>query len=336
MLDSHALRRLPNIMHTMNPSFCIVASTLPVGFIATQLDALRIKRIYVLSKEHELSHQSLKKRNPSLDIVRVPSGLLLQSACFLFILLRARLANRPVIFFHECCLPILDLLLCAIRPQGFYFPQVTMSGFEEIEPAEFPRSRMYRLLKLLGVIDCFRFYRSPSVGSNEIEYVVSIRRYPDTITCMDVSYSREAVSRCYSDGGANTSKILFVVGKTFVADIRQFEIFSLLVASAHAKGYSCHIKDHPNPIYRLNLRIEGGVTIDPLIPIELMDKDYHLAVGVSSSALLGFNERAISLINLLEDMSQKDRQLCVNHFESAYPGNRINYICSLDEFRKFL
>ena len=319
-------------MQTKSPSFCIVASTMPVGFIAAQIDALRVKRIYVLSKAHALSYRGLQQQHPALEIVRVPAGLLLQSACFLLMLVRARLTTTPVIFFHECCLPILDLLLWTIRPQGFYFPQVTMSGFEEIEPATFPQNRMFRLLKLLGAIDRFRFYRSPSVGSNDIEYVVSIRGYPDTITCMEVGYSREAVARCYSCGGVKTNKILFVAGKSFVADDRQAEIFSRLVAAAHAKGYVCHIKDHPNPEYRLNLRIEGAVVIDSLLPIELMDKDYHLAVGVSSSALLGFNERAISLINLLAEMSQEDRLLCVKHFEDAFPGNRINYIHSLDEF----
>jgi hypothetical protein len=36
------------------------------------------------------------------------------------------------------------------------------------------------------------------------------------------------------------------------------------------------------------------------------------------------------------EMSQEDRQLCVKHFEDAFPGNRINYIHSLDEFGKLL
>lgn len=323
-------------MQTKNPSFCIVASTLPVGFIATQVDALHIKRIYVLSKAHEISYQSLKKQNPALKIVRLPAGLLLQSACFLFILLRARIASRRVIFFHECCLPILDLLLCMIRPHGYFFPQVTMSGFEEIEPMAFPRNKISRLLQLSGVIGRFKFYRSPSVGSNAVEYVVSIRSYPDSIESKDVGYSREAVSRSYSCSGSKTNKILFIAGKSFVADARQAEVFSLLVAAAHARGFVCHIKDHPNPLYRLNLHIDGAVVIDPQLPVELMDKDYHLAVGVSSSALLGFNERAISLVSLLEEMSQEDRQLCVNHFEDAFPGNRINYIRSFDEFGKLL
>ncbi len=323
-------------MHIENQSICIVASTLPVGFIAAQMDTLKVKKIYVLSKAHELSYQSFTKKNPQVGIVRVPSGLVLQSLYFLLVLLKARASGTQVVFFHECCLPILDLLLTVIKPRGYYFPQVTMSGFQEIEPAAFPRTRLYRLLGLLGVVDRFRFYRSPAVGDNESEYVMSIRGYPSSITSKDVGFSREVVSRCYSCSGQKTNKILFVAGKSFVSDASQSTLFRSLIDAAHGRGYVCHVKDHPNPVYRLNLQVDGAVVIDPLLPVELMDKDYHLAVGVSSSALLGFNERAVSLVHMFDDMSPDDKRLCVQHFEEAFPGNKINYVRSLVEFGKLL
>lgn len=319
-----------------NQSICIVASTLPVGFIAAQMDTLKVKKIYVLSKAHELSYQRFRKKHPQVEIVRAPSGLLMQSLYFLFVLLKARSSGTQVVFFHECCLPMLDLLLTVIKPRGYYFPQVTMSGFQEIEPGAFPRSRLYRLLGLLGVIDRFRFYRSPAVGDNAIEYVMAIRGYPGSIISKDVGFSREVVSRCYSCGGQKTNKILFIAGKSFVSDASQSTLFQSLIDAAHGQGYVCHIKDHPNPVYRLDLQIDGAVVIDPLLPVELMDKDYHLAVGVSSSALLGFNERAVSLVHMFDDMSPVDKSLCVRHFEEAFPGNKINYIRSLVEFGKLL
>lgn len=323
-------------MHVENQSICIVASTLPVGFIAAQMDTLQVKKIYVLSRAHEQSYQSFRNKNPQVGIVRAPSGLLLQSLYFLFVLLKARMSGTQVVFFHECCLPILDLLLTVIKPRGYYFPQVTMSGFQEVEPAAFPRNRLYRLLGFLGVIDRFRFYRSPAVGDHESEYVMSIRSYPSSITSKDVGYSREVISRCYSCSGQKTNKILFIAGKSFVSDASQSTLFRSLIDAAHGQGYVCHVKDHPNPVYRLNLQVDGAVVIDPLLPVELMDKDYHLAVGVSSSALLGFNERAVSLVHMFDDMSPVDKSLCVNHFEEAFPGNQITYVRSLVEFGKLL
>lgn len=319
-----------------NQSICIVASTLPVGFIAAQIGTLKIRKIYVLSKAHELSYQSFSKKNPHVEIVRVPSGLLLQSLYFLFVLVRARTSGTQVVFFHECCLPILDLLLTVIKPRGYYLPQVTMAGFQEIEPAAFPRTKLYRLLGFLGVVHRFRFYRSPAVGDNAIEYVMSIRGYPDTITCKDVGFSREVIAGCYSCSGQKTNKILFVAGKSFVSDASQSTLFRSLIDAAHGQGYVCHVKDHPNPVYRLNLQVDGAVVLDPSLPVELMDEDYHLAIGVSSSALLGFNERAVSVVHMFDDMSSVDKNLCVNHFEEAFPGNKINYVRSLAEFEKLL
>lgn len=323
-------------MYIENKSICIVASTLPVGFIAAQMETLNVEKIYVLSEVHELSYQSFRKKDPQVEIVRVPSGLLLQSIYFLLVLLKARTSGTQVVFFHECCLPILDLLLTVIKPRGYYFPQVTMSGFQEIEPAAFPRTRLYRLLGLLGVVDRFKFYRSPAVGDNEVEYVMSIRGYPGSITSKDVGFSREVVSKCYSCSGQKTNKILFIAGKSFVSDASQSALFRSLIDAAHGQGYVCHVKDHPNPVYRLDLQIDGAVVLDPSLPVELMDKDYHLAVGVSSSALLGFNERAVSLVHMFDDMSPVDKSLCVNHLEEAFPGNRINYVRSLAEFEKLL
>lgn len=323
-------------MHIENQSICVVASTLPVSFIAAQMDALKIKKIYVLSKAHELSYQSFSKKNPQVEIVRVPSGLPLQSLYFLFVLVRARASGTQVVFFHECCLPIFDLLLTVIKPRGYYLPQVTMAGFQEIEPAAFPRTRLYRLLGLLGVIDRFRFYRSPAIGDSESEYVMSIRSYPSAITSKDVGYSREVISRCYSCNSQKTNKILFIAGKSFVSDASQSTLFRSLIDAAHGQGYVCHVKDHPNPVYRLDLQIDGAVVLDPSLPVELMDEDYHLAVGVSSSALLGFNERAVSVVHMFDDMSPVDKSLCVNHFEEAFPGNKINYVRSLAEFAKLL
>jgi hypothetical protein len=323
-------------MHIEKHSICIVASTLPVGFIAAQIDNLKVKKIYVLSKALEQSYQSFGKNYPQVNIVRAPSGLLLQSLYFLFVLLAARASGTQVVFFHECCLPIVDLLITVIKPRGYYLPQVTMSGFQEVEPAAFPRNRLYWLLGFLGVTDRFRFYCSPAVGNNESEYLMSIRSYPSAITCKDVGFSREVVSRCYSCSGQKTNKILFVAGKSFVSDASQSTLFRSLIDAAHGRGYVCHIKDHPNSVYRLDLQIDGAVVLDPSQPVELMDQDYHLAVGVSSSALLGFNERAVSMVHMFDDMSSDDKRLCVKHFEEAFPGNQINYVRSLVEFEKLL
>ena len=324
-------------MQVRNGSFCIVASTLPVGFLVGQFESLRIKKIFVMSKDLEQSYLSLKERkDPSIDVVKVPAGILRQSIFFLFVLLQARLSGTSVVIFHECCLPILDLLLNWIKPSGYYLPQVTMSGWQEIDFRQFPKGKMAAFLKVLGVTQRFKYYRSSPIGGNESEYVVSIKGYPRSIATMSVGFSREVLANCRSCGSRRTNKILFITGKSSASGDCQRKTYSALIEMAHAKGYVCHIKDHPNPAYRLDLSAEGAVTIDPLLPAELLESDYYLAVGVSSSALLSFDDRSVSLINLLDDMSPEDRHAYVRHFEGAMPGNKINYVRSADEFRALL
>lgn len=324
-------------MHVTNSSFCIVASTLPVGFLVGQFESLRIKKIFVVSRDLEQSYLSLKERiDPSIEVVKVPEGVLLQSIFFSYVLFRARLSGTSVVFFHECCLPILDLLLSWIKPSGYYLPQVTMSGWQEIDSHQFPKGKLATLLKVLGVKDRFKYYRSSPIGGKQSEYVVSIKCYPKSIATMNVGFSRVPLAKCSSCENRQTNKILFITGKSSASDDCQRKTYRALMKMAHAKGYVCHIKDHPNPAYRLDFSTEGAVTIDPLLPAELLESDYYLVVGVSSSALLSFDGRSVSLINLLDDMSLEDRHAYVRHFESAMPGNKISYVHSEDEFKALL
>ena len=324
-------------MHVRKGSFCIVASTLPVGFLVGQFESLRIKKIFVISKNLEQSYLSLKERiDPSIEVVKVPEGVLLQSIFFSYVLFQARLSGTSVVFFHECCLPVFDLLLSWIKPSGYYLPQVTMSGWQEIDFYQFPNGKLSTLLKMLGLKESFKYYRSSPIGGKQSEYVVSIKGYPNSIATMNVGFSRVASAKTSSCENRRTNKILFITGKSSASDDSQRKTYSALMKMVHAKGYVCHIKDHPNPAYRLDFSAEGAVTIDPLLPAELLESDYYLVVGVSSSALLSFDGRSVSLINLLDDLSMEDRHAYFRHFDGAMPSHKINYVQSEDEFKALL
>lgn len=323
-------------MLVKNNSICIVASTLPVGFIASQVDSLRIKRIIVVSKALERSYQSLKDRHPSIEVVQAPSGFLVQPLYFFWQLLAAKLGKNSIIVFHECCMPLLDLLLKLVRPAGYYLPQVSMSGFQEISFDQFPKSKLTCFLRVCGFVPCFKYYRSPSIGGNKPEYALSIKEYPGSIIAKDIQFSRERISRHYSGSQSKTRKILFITGKSYASNIEQLNVYRALIECANSRGYACHIKDHPNPTYRLDLPADNAVAIDPLVPVELLERDYDWAVGVSSSSLLAFDGRSISLANLFESMSAANRASIANHFYNANPENKIRYINSIDEFTNLL
>lgn len=327
---------MSEVMRHEKNSICIVASTLPAGFMSSQFETLAIKKIIAMNGNLALSYRVFKEKDPTINVVCVPRGFVAQSLFFLWQLFWARLNKHSVIFFHECCLTLLDLLLMLIKPSGFYFPQVTMSGWEEIQFEKFPKQKLAYLIQLLGLVHRFRFYRFPAVGDYPPEHVMSVRQYPDSIVSKDVDYVRELISRSSRDFGRNSKKILFIAGKSCVPDMVQSILYEKLIKIAHSRGYACHIKDHPNPIYRLNLAIDYTTSYDPLVPSELLDGDFYLVVGVSSTALLAYDDRSISLVKLLPEMSPNDRALCIDHFFKASPSNKINYIESADEFEELL
>lgn len=319
-------------------SICVVASTLPTAFIASQVDVLSIDKIIVMNRDLELSYQILKKKFPTIKIVRAPRNYLVRDLFFLSELIRSRLTGCMVIFFHECCLTSFDLLLMLIKPNGYYFPQVTMYGFKEISYAHFPKQKISTFLRTLGLVNRFRFYMCPPIGSGPAEYVISSKEYPKSIKCMDVSYSRTIVA-AETEILHDDSKdllILFIIGKSFVDDKTQTRYFSSLIDVAYSNGYACHIKDHPNPIYRLNLMSNKAITLDPLIPSELLDFNYKYIVGLSSSALLSYGDRAFSLLDMIKEINSSDRELLFDHFEKASPGNSIKYPKSIEEFEVYL
>lgn len=323
-------------MQSSKKSICIVASTLPASFIASQASALKIQKIIVMSKNLELSYSVFRDRRHGIKVVCAPRGLPSQTLFFITQLLTAKLLGYRVVFFHECCLSLLDLLLMLIKPNGNYFPQVTMAGFNEIKFDEFPKQKSAYLIKLLGLVNRFRFYHSPEVGGSKPEYVISAKSYPLSIISKDVQYSRELISNSAEGKNITSNRILFITGKTFLADAVQIKLYLKLIDIAYLKGYTCHIKDHPNPIYRLNISSDRATSYDPVTPSELLEEDFHLVVGVSSTALLAYGERSISLIDMLPEVSYDDRVLCKNHFITSYPANKLKYIETQDEFEQLL
>ncbi|MFH2135428.1 MAG: hypothetical protein ABII81_09685 [Pseudomonadota bacterium] len=317
-------------------SICIISSTLPFGLMVSAFDSLKISKIIVLSKSLEHSCQSFKNKYPSVEVVRAPSGFVNQQIYFVLQLINAKLGNTKVIIFHECCMPLLDLLLAMVKPDGYYFPQVTMSGQEEVDFDQIPKSKLTICLKFFGLDSYFKVYRDRPIGGKEPEYALSIKKYPQSIITKDVQYSRELKSRYYSSTHRKTKKILFITGKSYVSDLVQIKTYKAMIKEALSRGYVCEIKDHPNPYYRLNLSFDNVVEIDPFVPVELLERDYCWVVAVSSTSLLSFGATSISLVDLFVEMSTDDRSSIKNHFNCADPENKIKYLKSIEEFKNLL
>jgi hypothetical protein len=320
-----------------NESICIVASTLPAGFISAQVRELGLRKIVVMSPNLEVSYSALKKNHPTIEIVLAPRGILRQCIYLSFIFIKSRLNYFRVVFFHECCLTHFDLLLMLIRPYGNYYPISTMSEWEEISFSEFKGSKMTYLIKFINFVDRFRYYRTPGVGGNQVEYAVSIKAYPESIIAADVSFARGVTSLVTRKSVIFTKNILFIAGKSFVADNVLTDLYNKLIGIARSLGYVCSVKDHPNPVYRLNMHNQYSTILDPFTPVELLEDVFDIIVGVSSTALLVYGERAVSLVKMIPEMSSIDCEACIKSFDVLSGSDcKLRFVSSIDEFEDLL
>ena len=318
-----------------NGTICIVASTMPSDFIATKLNDLNIIRLVAMTRNLEASFKTFESRSTNVRVSKPPSGTLIQLFYFVGLLSMAKLKGQRVAFFHECSMPIFDLAVKFLNPKGYFLPQVTLSGWEEIRFEDYGGSRKAALLRLLGLHSLFRYYRSRTLNGQERVYAAAFREYPRNI----VSFPPESfASPVLSEISLReeSKKILFLAGKTNVTNESQIGIYKDIAEMATALGFKCYVKDHPNPDFRIGLQDHRVEEIDPTVPAELLDKDYAWAVGVSSHSLLAFGNRAVSFLNMLTEMSAENRAFCKAHYDTSRPDNGINYIDSVTDFRSLL
>ncbi|MBM9589073.1 hypothetical protein JWG41_01340 [Leptospira sp. 201903075] len=312
-------------------SWCIVASTLPVAFIKSQADVLAIKKIYVVSESLFQSYSYLKNQYPNLKIELLPKTNLGTTFLFLTLLLKAKLLKKRIVFFHECCMPILDILIHYLRPVAEYYPQVSMSGSQLLDFNALPNKKFRFLIQVLGLQTLFQVYYSAPVGENPGEFNLSILKYPNSVKVYPVGHSRDLIRQTSQDLSSVSTKVLFIIGKSKVDDSSQIKILNELILKFFSSGLECHIKNHPNPYFRLDFTNDRSVEIDPLLASELLPNSYRWVIGTSSTSLLNFGNNAISILDMLQNITEENRNLLKKHFNSVDPDNLIFYPKNLSE-----
>lgn len=321
----------------MARSVSIVASTLPVAFLAARTEALGVERIVTTSANLNRSYSYLSGRaGREIAIETAPNGFVRQSLYFALLVARCRLFGHRLVIFHECCMPVLDLLILLLRPQGHHFPQVSMFGSIPTDIAAAPRSKLLRLLRLLGLSRFFTLYYSPPVGGNPGEYSLSVKAYPSSIVSHPVSYAGEASGESSAGSRAASRAILLLTGKALSTDDEQITLFRAIVEIAAKSGFRCDVKDHPNPYFRLGFKGKNTTLIDPEMPSELLDDDYSLIIGTSSTGLLGYGNRAFSIVEMLQSLSPDEIALAKRHFDMTAPGHTLRYMTSLQQLETIL
>ena len=100
-------------------------------------------------------------------------------------------------------------------------------------------------------------------------------------------------------------------------------------------GYQGYYKDHPNPDSRLCLADSRLISIDPLIPFELLDLKFDFAFGFATTSLLSYGSNAISLSMLVKcDRAKLVHRL--SHLHALDSSNLMRYPVSLTEIKQII
>ena len=308
-------------------------SLLPARFLADRAAELGIERIVVIHRIHEESYAYVADRVAGLQITRLRGGAASRAVQVIAQVLAAKLARRPVIFFHECCWPVFDVAVILLRPPGAFFPQITMAGFDPIAPSEWPMpSRWHHRLRrrlFAPFLKWFVVYRSAKLwGEEGYDYFLSCRGYPPSIEVHPVA-ERPVSVRVAVDG---PPRVLFLTGSESVDNDYLIEVYQRVMRLAHDAGFQVFMKDHP--LYRLGLDLPFATVLDAAMPIELVDDGFDVAVAVASTALFSVGRRKVSIVRLIESMATEIKDARVRYLKSVPGGDSIEFPATLDDVRR--
>ena len=270
-----------------------VASTVPVVLLHRIIANKKINTI-VLRRDLVKSYQYLLDSHDNIKLIILKSNVITSTLQILLLLLLLKIKNNKIYFFHECCWPILDLLIGIIRPAGHYYPQINMDNY--------PISKSIICKSLFCKFAVFtRFYLLFDIhvgrGDNERHVKWEVyKNYPKSIVVHTI---KDLIDDNTLDKSLN-KRVIFFLSRESISDIELREFYNQLILKVLEIGYECHIKDHPRKSARINLSILNCKIIDPYMPAELIYENYCFAIGVSSTALINFRGEGISVLHLMK------------------------------------
>lgn len=245
---------------------------------------------------------------------------------------------QQVDFFHECCNPIFDVFVKLIKPAGDYYPQVTLTSFLRVDYADVRVTRLQKVIRFVGLEGLFNYYRGDLDNNEGHFYVQAMKAYPASIAAHEVSESCSILAATRTGKPLNTGekKVLLLCGRDVADDLELKRLYSQVVELATSLGATCYLKDHPAMHARLNLLHDSACVIDPAIPLELIEDDFMLVIGVASTGLLHFSTRAVSIIKLLSHGEDDVSVRRIAHLASMPGGDIVQFPEDLEVLRGIL
>jgi hypothetical protein len=301
-----------------------VASTMPFKFVCNMANKNTIIDLVLMGKNLYPAYSSIADNYLNVHIQVAPKSFVKNAIYLTSSLIKSRLLKREIIFFHECCCPFLDIFIKIIKPNGHYFPMVEMINAAKLSVFDFfPKGKIKYFLKVTFLWRWFDVYEAPPLGNSltfRSDYFLTLKRYPLSIKVHDIQESRlwSQVNKL-PPIWTGKKKIIFLCGASLFDTVKVLSILRVIARYAIENGFDCYIKDHPNIEFRLGFDYPGVTVLEPQIAVESIDDVYSLAIGVTSNSLSLFGNRSVSIVNLIDGLSDSDRFIAVN-FIKTLPG----------------
>ena len=300
------------------------SSTLAIHALNTNVKKWKINEIIIASEDLVKSYQYLIDNYPYIRLTILPKSRFKQVIILLWKLLKLKLTSGRVYFFHECCWVVLDILISLTKPNGDYFPQVTMSGNPIEDKIHLFDKVKYRVFTFLWFHRMFNVHRIITDNSN----CFSLKKYPKTITKNNILPRSSLIKK------NKEKKILFIVDNSFHNDNLML-VLKKLIKLLSNKGYKCQIKDHPRASEKFSISNQflefSLLELDASKPIELIPDEFLCAIGLYSTALIFYGNRAISLLNFTKEENIDAFSLHKRHLIDMPGGDNVHFINNINE-----
>ena len=328
-----------------NDNIAFLASTLPINFISQNFDNLKIKTIYVPSKNLLKSARYINNiNNNKIDIKLLPENKFFQFIYLLNLFLKFK--NKNIIFFHEIDWIIFDMAFHIVKPSYKFFPQVTLNAFITKEELLIKNSSHKYLLKILFskifnlLNKLMLFPKLKLLFIQKDNCNIENINYRGSFACQE--YKKNEISVNIFENGNKyekfEKKIIFLCGSDICSNKEQLTITEKTIKKILSYGVKVDLKGHPNwdNIYP-SLNTNKISLLDKYIPFELIDHGkYQAIIGFSSTVLARYPKKSISLLYLIKSVPFELIEKRVLHLKSMHKKDGCLYPKSESEFRKII
>lgn len=300
-----------------------VASTLPINFIDKFSKDADAVNIYLINHNHLGAYTYLRDKNCNIELISLPLGFFRHFFTLLIILLVIKIKKEKIIFFHECCWEIFDLLLNITNISSDFYPHVTLNSLKKLDSKKISfRNKSKLVLLVFNQVKKFTPYElQTDIFSKAV--VWSCHDYPSKTRVHNYS---EVWPAHYITKTINSKNILFVIGSELIENNELIDLYIRIGHLLVENGYIIYVKDHPNFESRLNIDCSSWAQlIDPNLPVEFLNDNFLCVVGCASTALANFKGKAISIIHMTK-MGRGVISTRIEHLNALFNCDEIEYV----------